>query len=296
MINITGGSFLLGSSKLECGPANGAEIDRCDLNLQALDALVWIDQLTWVPQAAVSQLPDFQMDEHEVTVAQYQYCVELNACTPPGSEAIKGVSYYDDPRYADHPVVHVTRQQAREYCAFWGRALPTEAQWERAARLGPNNEVRTYPWAGGAPSTCDKGSKQYAVARGCSDLPPPVSYSDADRTYLGVRNMASNVSEWVLDDWHRYAFCAGRAGYNEACQRQGVACVQCKNDLQACARSCTQDNIAICKAGAYSIYTGNSTEGVARGGSYMQGPCWHRLFVRQKGTAAQADLGFRCSR
>jgi len=298
MLSVPGGTFTLGSAGLKCGALTAAEIERCDTNPKPKEPLAALDLLTRVPLATVTALPDFQMDEHEVTNLQYAYCVALGSCSPPGSDEVLGQPYYQEPGYEDRPVVNVTRQQARDYCIFVGRDLPSEAQWERAARYASVlDQYRTYPWGGEVPSSCVKGSKTYTVALGCSDLPLPVGYSQADRTALGVRNMASNVAEWVLDSWHRYAFCKGRKGYSQACQLQGAACADCVKHATACARGCNGAP-AICEQGNYTgpAGAGAGASGVIRGGSFRRGICDHRLFARREGLGASPSVGFRCAR
>jgi len=292
LIKIPGGTFTLGSSELKCGDATTPDIEHCDSGKQ-LDPLLWIDDLTWVP-AATATVPAFEIEEHEVTNAQYAHCVELGDCTPPAFDEVGTIRYFGNPDYDASPVVWVTRKQAEAYCASLGLKLPSEAQWERAARLGAGNELRTYPWKGDAAPNCTRGSSLYLVSRGCSETPLPVGYSDADMTYHKVRNMASNVSEWVLDDWSRFAYCEGGKGYAEACQTKGDACADCVQDGDRCAKSCQPDRLVICGAGTYSVQGGNPTEGVVRGGSYLHSRCFHRLFVRRRESAARPEIGFRC--
>ena len=294
LISIPGGTFTLGSSSLKCGDATTPEIEHCDSGRQ-LDPLLWIDDLTWVP-AASAIVATFEIEEHEVTNAQYLYCVESGACTPPAIQQVDGVNYFGNTEYDSYPVVYVSRAQAATYCKFVGRHLPNEAQWERAARLASGGQIRTYPWEGEQPSNCEKAGTRYLVATGCSSRPLSVEYSDADITYYKVRNMASNVSEWVLDDWNTYAYCKGGTGYDSSCQKTGTVCPQCQADGQACAKSCQPDNLVICGAGTYSVFDKNTTEHVVRGGSYLHSRCFHRLFVRRKESTPRPEIGFRCAR
>ena len=80
----------------------------------------------------------YWLDQHEVTNRQYRQCMESGGCAPP-----KDHSAYNDETRADHPVTNVTWTQARNYCGWRGKRLPTEAEWEKAAR---GIDARLYPW------------------------------------------------------------------------------------------------------------------------------------------------------
>lgn len=126
----------------------------------------------------------------EVTNAQYARCVADGVCGPP-----VGASYwaeYESPYRAEHPVVGVTWEQARTYCAWAHGLLPTEAQWEKAAR-GPGG--RTFPWGNG-PANCDLLNFD-----DCAYTTTPVSAYDLGKSYYEAYDMAGNVQEWVRD-WY----------------------------------------------------------------------------------------------
>ena len=93
-----------------------------------------------VPQRSI-RLSAFSIDVHEVTNTQYQACVEAMRCSPPSRR-----ERFDDPSFAEHPVVWVSQAQASAYCIWAGGRLPTEAQWERAARGTTPLVSRSFPW------------------------------------------------------------------------------------------------------------------------------------------------------
>ena len=133
----------------------------------------------------------FRIGRTEVTNAQYAQCVAAGACTVPGTS---GGCNYTNSAYAEHPVVCVTREQARAYAAWAGGALPTEAQWLRACQ---GDDGRTYPWGEAAP---DATLANYAYeGRQDYDTTPVGSYPAGASPY-GALDMAGNVEEWVESD------------------------------------------------------------------------------------------------
>ncbi len=127
----------------------------------------------------------FWIDQTEVTNAQFETCVTAGVCTQPTS------SRYVDPRYGNYPVVTVTWFQASDYCAWAGRRLPTEAEWEKAAR--GTGSKRIWPWGNNAPNgrlANYNKSQTNTVAVG--------SYPGGASPY-GALDMAGNAWEWVSD-------------------------------------------------------------------------------------------------
>jgi formylglycine-generating enzyme required for sulfatase activity len=137
------------------------------------------------PQHTV-YLDEYWIDRTEVTNAQYRWCVEAGACTAPVCET------YDDAAKSDHPVVCVSWYDAQAYCKWAGRRLPTEAEWEKAAR---GTDGRAYPWGNDSPD-CIKA--QYG---GCAGDTVAVGTKPAGVTPYGALDMAGNVWEWVTD-WY----------------------------------------------------------------------------------------------
>ena len=144
------------------------------------------------PQHTVT-LDAFWIDKTEVTNAMYEKCVVAKVCTNPDSEvSYTRKKYYGNDNYTNYPVVHVTWNQAKQYCEWAGRALPTEAQWEKAAR---GTDGRTYPWGSDAPS---KDIVNYNGNLG--DTQPVGSYT-AGASHYGALDMDGNVWEWVADNY-----------------------------------------------------------------------------------------------
>ena len=149
-------------------------------------------------------LDGFWIDQTEVTNAQF--AVFLNER---GNQTEGGVTWLDlededclveqsggefRPRsgYADHPVIEVSWYGATAYCGWVGGRLPTEAEWEYAAR-GPDGHI--YPWGNDAP-TCER-----AQFSGCSGHTVPVGSLPAGASWCNAQDLAGNVWEWV-EDWY----------------------------------------------------------------------------------------------
>ena len=133
----------------------------------------------------------FEMAKTLVTVEQYKVCVDAKACTVPsaGPDCNWGV-----PGRGKHPVNCVDWQQAQTFSAWEGGRLPTEAEWEYAARSGGRDQK--YPW-GDSPPTCEK-----AVFKGCGTGTAPVCSKPAGNTAQGLCDAAGNVWEWMEDRYH----------------------------------------------------------------------------------------------
>jgi serine/threonine protein kinase len=132
-------------------------------------------------------LDAFWIDKFEVSNAQYKLCVEANACTKPNPS-----NRYEHSYYTDHPVVNVDWYQASAYCEWAGGRLPSEAEWEKAAR-GTGGNV--YPWGSESPN-CRLANYGNCV----SDTTVVGTFPDG-ASYYGVMDMAGNVVEWVNDWW-----------------------------------------------------------------------------------------------
>jgi eukaryotic-like serine/threonine-protein kinase len=138
--------------------------------------------------------PAFSMDRYEVTNARFAACVQAGVCTPPAlaSSSVRP-NYFDSPDFADYPVIHVSWVQAATFCTWAGGRLPSEAEWERAAR--GTESPRTFPWGDSAPD-CSK-----ANMAGCVGDTDRVGRRVAGQSPYGAFDMAGNVWEWTAD-WY----------------------------------------------------------------------------------------------
>lgn len=161
LVFIPGGEFLMGSQ--ESDP--DADVDE-------------------IPQHAV-YLDAYWIDRTEVTNDMYRRCVESGACTEPAHSR-----RYVIAEYGAHPILGVSWDQAVAYCTWAGRRLPTEAEWEKAAR---GTDGRLYPW-GNEPPDSDLLNFDHNV----DDTIEVGSYPAGASPY-GVLDMAGNVWEWVSD-------------------------------------------------------------------------------------------------
>ena len=143
------------------------------------------------PQHTVS-LGAFWIDRYEVTNDQFRQCVEAGACVPP-TTCDSGEPTYGEAEKRDHPVVCVNWHDAEAYCRWTGARLPTEAEWEKAAR---GTDGRRYPWG----DEWDVGRCNTAEG-GKGGTMPVGSHSPTGDSPYGCADMAGNVWEWVAD-WY----------------------------------------------------------------------------------------------
>jgi formylglycine-generating enzyme required for sulfatase activity len=133
----------------------------------------------------------FWMDKLEVTNQMYLMCHNAGVCDLPIEfRSEKRDKYFNTTEFADYPVIYVTWQMADTYCQWAGRRLPTEAEWERAAR---GDDMRTFPWGDEIPDALRANFDWYV-----RDTSRVGSYPTGASPF-GVLDMAGNVWEWVSD-------------------------------------------------------------------------------------------------
>lgn len=173
-------------------------------------------------------LDAFWIDKYEVTNAQYRKCVAVGVCRPPSDYTSNSRdAYYDDPQYDNYPVVYVSWHDARTYCQWAGKRLPSEAEWEKAAR---GTTAQQYPWGDHDPKAdelnfCDRNCpfdewRDNAVDDGFADTAPVGSFP-AGRSPYGALDMAGNVAEWTGSLYMNYPYDAsdGREDPNSEAAR-----------------------------------------------------------------------------
>lgn len=259
-VRIPGGRFVMGSTPEEMQEAlrlcerepfgiacqgSGARVNDIALAIRAEG---------FAHEVTVS---DFALDVTEVTVADYLRCVGAGSCSPPTFPP-------GDPRYdvATFPVTHVAWEDGAAYCAWRGGRLPTEAEWELAAR-GKNNN--TFPWGKVySPRLANHGAfadDPTDASDGFLGLAPVGSFPDG-ATATGLLDMAGNVREWVADWYDRDE---QQFGYPRAAQTNP-------------------------KGPPFGVL-GH----VVRGGSYLDGAHHLRVAARRPSRGAEREVGFRCA-
>ena len=146
-------------------------------------------------------LDAYYIDKYEVANGLYELCVQMDICIRPiDYSSYQRLSYFGNPIFANYAVVNVTYEMARAYCEDWrGGRLPTEAEWEKAAR---GTDGPTYPW--GEEIRCEYANYRDKACERVRDTAPVTSFTQGVSDY-GVYNMSGNVWEWVKD-WYSPAY------------------------------------------------------------------------------------------
>lgn len=201
----------------------------------------------------------FYIDIYEVTNKQYKDCVDAGVCQSPQHTGSNSHSnYYGNSQYDNYPVIYVNWNMAKTYCEWRQAKLPTEAQWEKAAR---GTDGRTYPWGEEVPD-CSKANYSGPDRICVGDTTAIGSYESGKSPY-GIYDMAGNVWEWVTD-W-----------YSETYYRNSPAANPLGPDF---------GQVRVVRGGAWlGLYY------------FLQASGRHSVSDWQDALGTSIDVGFRCS-
>lgn len=146
-------------------------------------------------------LDTYYIDKYEVTNQAYQECVDARACRPPSTKSsFTRKEYFDNPEYSNYPVIYTTWVMANTYCQWRDARLPTEAEWEKAAR---GADTRNYPW--GNEFGCSFANMVIQGDQCVGDTTAVGSYEIGISPY-GLYDMAGNAGEWTSSVMKPYPY------------------------------------------------------------------------------------------
>ncbi|MBI3330340.1 MAG: SUMF1/EgtB/PvdO family nonheme iron enzyme [Nitrospinae bacterium] len=181
MVQVPAGEFLMGS---DTGPADERPSHRlvlpaCDIDRLPITNAEFATFLNAIGPTNVAGENLFDVDDPDARIHR------------------RGERWMADARFEDHPVVEVSWAGARDFCAWAGKRLPTEAEWEKAAR---GADGRRYPWGNEAPD-----ATHARFAAGWNETAPVGSFPRGASPY-GVLDLSGNVWEWVSSAYLPYPY------------------------------------------------------------------------------------------
>jgi formylglycine-generating enzyme required for sulfatase activity len=149
------------------------------------------------PQIVI--LPNYLIDQTEVTNAAYKQCVDAGICTPQQPNSDTHPNYANDPQYTNYSATHIDWKQARAFCEWSGKRLPTEAEWEKAASWNAaSHEKYDWPWGNTFdPGRLNSGEAKRGDTTAAGAFPAEIN---------GTFDMAGNVSEWTSSLFMPYPY------------------------------------------------------------------------------------------
>lgn len=142
-------------------------------------------------------LEAFWIDQTEVTNKMYALCQSADVCSSPIRTSSETRSdYYGNAQFDDYPVIYMNWNMAKTYCEWASRRLPTEAEWEKAAR---GTDQRTYPWG-------NEIAKTFANYNSYVGDTTPVGSYESGKSPYGAYDMAGNVWEWTSSLYQSYPY------------------------------------------------------------------------------------------
>ena len=187
-VTVPAGWFLMGTNRIDDDPYGlGTQFDNTELPQRR----VWLDA--------------FAIDRDEVSIAEYLALLQRQRGESPEPLSrliwhIITVHFMPDQVIASWPALYVTWSEANEFCHAHGKRLPTEAEWEKAAR---GNDGNLFPWGRTAPAPGLAVFGQYHVHE--IPLVAAVNSGEEGQSPFGIRHMAGNVGEWV-QDWFGFDY------------------------------------------------------------------------------------------